>query len=286
MRITNSEPNLTPKNYLVHIAPQPGWVSLRLDELWAFRELFYFFVWRDIKIRYKQTVLGVAWALLQPVLTMVVFSIFFGQLVGVPSDGIAYPIFSFSALVPWTFFVTGVTNSANSLVNNANLIKKIYFPRLTIPLSTIIGGLVDFALAFVVLLCMMVVYGIPITGNIVFLPFYLLLALVTAVGVGLWLAAVNVRYRDVRHIVPFLTQFWMYATPILYPASLIKNETLRFFYSLNPMVSVVEGFRWALLGRDLPAAGPMVASAVMALLLAVSGLYYFRRTEQTFADVA
>ncbi len=256
MTSTNLNSTQPAVNYHTHIAPGHGWVSLRFDELWEFRELLYFFIWRDIKVRYKQTALGVAWAILQPILTMVVFSVFFGRLVGVPSDGIPYPIFSFAALVPWTFFSTGVTNAANSLVSNSNLIKKTYFPRLAIPLSTIIAGLVDFALAFLVLIGMIFFYRIPVTANILFLPLFILLALVTATGVGLWLSAINVRYRDVRHIVPFLTQFWMYATPILYPASLIKSETLRFFYGLNPMVGVIEGFRWAILGGDLPTVGP------------------------------
>jgi lipopolysaccharide transport system permease protein len=286
MTTTNLKSSQSAVNYHIHIAPARGWVPLHFEELWEFRELLYFFIWRDIKVRYKQTVLGVAWAILQPILIMAVFSVFFGQLVGVPSDGIPYPIFSFTALVPWTFFSTGVTNAANSLVNNSNLIKKTYFPRLAVPLSTIIAGLVDFALALLVLIGMMIVYNIPVTVNILFLPLFISLAFATAAGVGLWLSAVNVRYRDVRHIVPFLTQFWMYATPILYPASLIKNETLRFVYGLNPMVGVVEGFRWALLGLDLPSIVPLGASILVSVALIISGLFYFRHTEQTFADVA
>ncbi|MCZ7545713.1 MAG: ABC transporter permease [Anaerolineae bacterium] len=270
---------------VVHIAPSRGWVSLRLRELWQYRELFYFLTWRDVKVRYKQTVLGAAWAIIQPFFTMVVFSLFFGQLAKVPSDGIPYPIFSYAALVPWTFFANGLSQSSNSLVGSANLIKKVYFPRLVVPLSSVISGVVDFALAFVVLLGMMLFFGIAPTANVIWLPLLLLLAFVTALGVGLWLSAMNVQFRDVRYMVPFLTQFWMFATPIAYPSSLIENETLRLLYGLNPMAGVVEGFRWALLNTDT-APGPMVlVSAAAALALLVSGAFYFRRMEKTFADV-
>jgi lipopolysaccharide transport system permease protein len=266
------------------IQPSKGWIALKLRDLWEYRELLYFLVWRDIKVRYKQTALGAAWAIIQPFFSMVVFSVFFGKLAKMPSDGIPYPIFAFSGLVPWTFFANGLTQSSNSLVDSANLIKKVYFPRLTIPIANVLGGLVDFSIAFTVLLGMMLWYGILPTARILWLPLFLLLALVTALAVGLWFAVLNVEYRDVKYTIPFLTQFWMYATPIVYPSSLL-SEPWRTVYGLNPMVGVVEGFRWALLGAKT-APGPIIAvSAVAALLLLVGGAFYFRRMEKTFADV-
>lgn len=266
------------------IRPSRGWVSLELRELWAYHELLYFLVWRDIKVRYKQTALGAAWAIIQPFCTMVVFSLFFGRLARVPSDGVPYPIFSYAALVPWTFFATGLAQASNSLVGSANLVKKVYFPRLTIPISTVLSGVIDFVLAFVVLLGMMVYYGIYPTSNVVWLPALLVLSLVTSLGVGLWLAALNVQFRDVKYIVPFLTQFWMFATPIAYPSTLL-SEPWRTLYGINPMVGVVEGFRWALLGTDTRPGPVIAASAAAALLLLVSGAYYFRRMEKSFADL-
>jgi lipopolysaccharide transport system permease protein len=274
----------TPTAPHIRIQASQGWVSLKLRELWEYRELLYFLTWRDIKVRYKQTALGAAWAIIQPFFTMVVFSLFFGRLAKIPSDGIPYPIFSYAALVPWTFFANGLSQSANSLVGNANLIKKIYFPRLAVPIATILSGVIDFALAFVVLLAMMLYYGILPTVNVIWLPLLLLLALVTSLGVGLWLSALNVQFRDVRYVVPFLTQVWMFATPIAYPSSLLA-EPWRTLYAINPMVGVVEGFRWALLGSN-EAPGPIIlASALAALALLVSGALYFRRMEKTFADV-
>jgi len=260
-------------------------VSLKLRELWEYRELLYFLTWRDIKVRYKQTVLGAAWAILQPFMTMVVFSLFFGNLAKVPSDGVPYPIFSYTALVPWSFFAAGLGHASNSLVGSANLIKKIYFPRLVIPISSVLSGVIDFVLAFVVLLGMMLAYGIMPTANVLFLPLFLLLAFVTALGVGLWLSAMNVQFRDVRYTVPFLTQFWMFASPIAYPSSLIENDLLRALYGLNPMAGVVEGFRWALLDADTAPGPIIIASSAAAVLLLISGAYYFRRMEKTFADV-
>jgi lipopolysaccharide transport system permease protein len=257
---------------------------LKLGELWEYRELLYFLTWRDVKVRYKQTLLGAAWAILQPVLTMVVFSLFFGKLGKIPSDGIPYPIFCFAALVPWTFFSTGLMHTSNSLVGSANLIKKVYFPRLAIPLATLLSGAVDFLLAFAVLVVMMLGYGIFPTAAVLWLPLLVLLAMVNSLGVGLWLAALHVEFRDVRYVVPFLTQFWLFATPIAYPSSLL-SEPWRTLYGLNPMAGVVEGFRWALLGTD-SAPGPIViVSALAAVLLMVSGALYFRRMERTFADV-
>jgi lipopolysaccharide transport system permease protein len=268
----------------IRIQPTKGWASLGLRELWQYRELLLFFVWRDIKVRYKQTVLGLLWAIIQPFFTMVIFSLFFGRLAQVPSDGIPYPIFSYAALVPWTFFANALTQASNSLVAGANMLKKIYFPRLTMPVATVLAGIVDFVLAFLVLLGMMVYFGITPTVNVIWLPFFLLLALVTSLGVGLWLSAMNVQFRDVRYIVPFLTQAWLFATPIAYPSSLLP-EFWRPFYGLNPMVGVVEGFRWALLGSD-SAPGPMILpSALVAIVLFVSGAFYFRRMEKSFADI-
>ncbi len=267
-----------------HIEPAKGWVSLKLRELWEYRELLFFFVWRDIKVRYKQTVMGVAWAIIQPVFTMIIFSLFFGRLAKVPSDGLPYPLFSYAALVPWTFFANALNQSANSLVVSANMVKKIYFPRPTLPIATILAGVVDFVLAFLVLLGMIFFYGLTPTINVLWLPLFLLLALITSLGVGLWLSAMNVQFRDVRYAVPFLTQAWLFATPIAYPSSLL-SEPWRTLYGLNPMVGVVEGFRWALLGTDT-APGPMVlVSSLVALALLVSGAFYFRRMEKTFADV-
>jgi len=259
-------------------------VSLRLRDLWEYRELLYFLVWRDIKVRYKQTALGAAWAVLQPLLTMLVFSIFFGRLAGMKSDGLPYPIFSFAALVPWTLFANGLGGSANSLVGNANLITKVYFPRLVIPVATVLAGLVDFALAFAVLLAMMLYYGIAPTANVLWLPGFVLLALVSSLGVGLWLSALNVEFRDVRHVVPFVTQFWLFATPIAYPSSLLP-EPWRTVYGLNPMVGVVEGFRWALLGTQTRPGPVVAASSLAAVAILVGGVFYFKRVEKTFADV-
>ena len=270
-------------NYL-RIEPSRGWVSLKLKELWEYRELLYFLTWRDVKVKYKQTVIGAAWAIIQPFFTMVVFSLFFGKLAKIPSDGIPYPIFSFAALVPWTFFANGLSQSSNSLVGGANLIKKIYFPRLVMPISGVVSGVVDFVLAFIVLLGMMLFYHILPTSNIIWLPFFLLLAFVTSLGVGLWLSAMNVQFRDVRYALPFLTQFWLFATPIAYPSSLL-SEPWRTIYGLNPMVGVVEGFRWALLGAKTAPGPIIIVSTLASLAILVSGAYYFRRMEKTFADV-
>jgi lipopolysaccharide transport system permease protein len=269
---------------VIRIEPSRGWISLKLDELWEYRELLYFLAWRDIKIRYKQTALGAAWAIIQPFFTMVVFSIFFGRLAGIPSDGVPYPIFSFAALVPWTFFANSLNQSSNSLVSSANLIQKVYFPRLAVPIASVFSGMVDFVLAFIVLLGMMLYYGMIPTINVVWLPAFCLLAFVTSLGVGLWLSAMNVRFRDVRYTVPFLTQFWMFATPIAYPSSLL-SEPWRTLYGLNPMVGVIEGFRWGLLGTNTAPGGIIIISSLMAMAILVGGAFYFRRAEKTFADI-
>jgi lipopolysaccharide transport system permease protein len=281
-------PNLdnVPVTHLrTHIKPTKGWVSLRLDKLWEYRELLYFFMWRDIKVRYKQTVMGASWAIIQPLFTMVIFSLFFGRLAKVPSEGVPYPIFSYAALVPWTFFANALTQASNSLVHNVDMLKKVSFPRMAMPIATVFAGVVDFILAFIVLLSMMFFLGLIPTINVLWLPLFLLLALVTSLGVGLWLSAMNVQFRDVRYTVPFLTQAWLFATPIAYPSSLLA-EPWRTLYGINPMVGVVEGFRWALLNTDTAPGPIIIVSSIMAVILLVSGAFYFRRLEKTFADVA
>jgi lipopolysaccharide transport system permease protein len=266
------------------IRPAQGWASVGLKEIWAYRELLYFLMWRDIKVRYKQTALGAAWAIIQPFFMMVVFSLFFGKLAGVPSDGIPYPVFTFCALLPWQLFAQALNESSNSLVANERLITKVYFPRLVIPISAVLGGLVDFAIAFVVLLLLMAYYGIVPHIAVLTLPLFILLAVMTALGVGLWLSALNVQYRDVRYTLNFLVQFWMFLTPVAYPSSIVP-EKWRALYGLNPMAGVVEGFRWALLGKT-QAPGPLLAVSVgVVILTLVGGLYYFRRMEETFADI-
>jgi lipopolysaccharide transport system permease protein len=266
------------------IKPSRGWVPLRLRDLWEYRELLFFLTWRDIKVRYKQTALGALWAIIQPFFTMVVFSIFFGRLAKIPSDGIPYPLFAYAALVPWTFFANGLSQSSNSLVGSAELITKVYFPRLIIPVSSILSGLLDFVIAFAVFILMALYYGIYPTVSIILLPFLLLLGFTTALGVGLWLSALNVRFRDVRYIIPFLTQFWLFATPIAYPSSLLPDPW-RIVYGINPMVGVVEGFRWALLGTETAPGAMIIVSSLVAVCLLVSGVFYFKRVEKYFADV-
>lgn len=266
------------------IRPSKGWIQLNLRELWEYRELLFFLVWRDVKVRYKQTAFGAIWAILQPFLTMVVFSIFFGRLAGVPSDGIPYPVFAFTALLPWQLFAHSLMESSNSLVTNERLITKVYFPRLAIPIAAVLGGLLDFGIAFGVLVLMMLFFGLVPNFAILTLPFFILLAIATALAVGLWLSALNVQYRDVRYVIPFLTQFWLFATPIAYPSSLIP-EPWRAVYGLNPMAGVVEGFRWALLGKTSDTLSLQIVSIIIVGVLLVGGLIYFRRMEKTFADV-
>lgn len=266
------------------IKPSKGFNFYGFKYLWDYRDLFYFLTMRDIKVRYKQTILGGLWAIIQPFFTMVVFSLFFGKLAKVPSDGIPYPIFSFAALVPWTFFAQGLTNSSNSLVGSANLITKVYFPRIIIPLSSVVSGILDFIIAFAVLIGMMIFYGIYPTINIIWLPFLLLLAFITALGVGMWFSALNVEYRDVRYVVPFLIQIWLFATPIAYPSSLL-SEPWRTLYGINPMVGVIEGFRWALLGTETAPGPIIIVSSLISLFILITGALYFNRMERTFADV-
>ena len=274
-----------PGNYIhTVIEPPKGWAPLALGELWKFRELLFFLTWRDIKVRYKQTALGAAWAILQPILTMIVFSVIFGGLAKLPSEGIPYPIFTFTALLPWQLFAFALTESSNSLVGSQNLVSKVYFPRLVVPFSSVLAGVLDFAIAFVVLMGMMAFFHIRLTPLALLLPLFLMLALASALAVGLWLSALNVKYRDIRYVVPFLTQFWMYATPIAYSSSLIP-EKWRWLYSLNPMTGVVEGFRLAILGKSSLDLFSLGISAGMVVVLLIGGLYYFKRMESSFADI-
>jgi len=268
----------------LRISPPSRWTSLEFRELWEYRELLYFLIWRDVKVRYKQTALGAAWAVIQPFFMMVVFSLFFGRLAKVPSDGIPYPVFTFCALLPWQLFANALTESSNSLVGNQNLITKVYFPRLVVPISAVLGGLVDFVIAFVILLGMMLYYGIVPGWAIVTLPGFILLALLTALGVGLWLSALNVQYRDVRYTIGFLVQLWLFLTPVAYPSSIVP-EKWRPLYGLNPMAGVVEGFRWALLGKSQPPGAMLWVSVAVVIVILFGGLYYFRRMEQQFADI-
>lgn len=266
------------------IQARSGWVSVNLSDLWQYRELLFFLAWRDIKVRYKQTALGAAWAVIQPLFTMLLFTLFFGRLAKVPSDGIPYPLFSYTALLPWQLFAYALTESSNSVVANERLITKVYFPRLIVPLASILAGLVDFAIAFVLVLGMMVWYRAVPTWAILTLPLFVLFTIVTALAVGLWLSALNVEYRDVRYTLTFIVQFWLIASPVAYSATLVPAKW-RPLYGLNPMAGVIQGFRWALLGKT-PAPGAMLwVSVAVVLLVLVGGLYYYRRMEKTFADV-
>jgi lipopolysaccharide transport system permease protein len=273
-----------PSEPVIVIQPTRGWSSLALHELWEYRELLYFLIWRDLKVRYKQTVLGAAWAIIQPFFTMVVFSVVFGRFAGIPSEGVPYPIFAYCALLPWNYFASVISRSSTSLVGSAHLISKVYFPRLIIPVAAAASGIVDFGIAFLILIGMMFFYGIAPTPAVLALPAFLLLALVTGLGVGLWLSALNVQYRDVSYVIPFLVQFWMYASPVAYPSSLLP-ERWRAIYGLNPMAGVIEGFRWALLGTGRVPGMMLVVSTLVVLTLLVSGAFYFRRMEKTFADL-
>ena len=266
------------------VQPRRAFWNLELRELWEYRELLFFLVWRDVKVRYKQTALGVAWAVLQPLLATLIFSIFFGRLARMPSDGVPYPVFAYVAMVPWQYFANALTESSNSLVASQNVIKKVYFPRLIIPLGSVIAGLVDFCFAFIVLIGMMYHYGIAPSRSIFLFPVFLLLAIATALAAGLWLSALNVQFRDVKHTIPFLTQFWMFMTPVVYPASLVPPRW-RMLYGLNPMAGVVDGFRWSILGKA-GHPGPMIwVSAAAVVILLAGGFLYFRKMETSFADI-
>jgi lipopolysaccharide transport system permease protein len=266
------------------LRPAGRWVSLDLRELWSYRELLYFLVWREVKVRYKQTALGVAWAVLQPVFTMIVFSVIFGRLAHLPSDGTPYPVFTYAALLPWQLFSYALTESSGSVVTNQRVITKVYFPRLILPLASVCVGMTDFLISFCVLLLMMAYYHLAPTAAVWTLPLWVLLTVLTALAVGLWLSALNVRYRDIKYVVPFLANVWMYATPVAYSLSIVPQEWRR-IYALNPMVGVVQGFRWALLGQSRSPGSAVAISAAAIIVILASGLIYFRRTEQTFADV-
>lgn len=267
----------------IRIAPPSGLFQLNLRELWQYRELLYFFVWRDVKIRYKQTFLGVAWVILQPLLTMIVFTIFFGRLAKLPSAGLPYPVFYFAAVVPWTYFATSLITTTNIIVENQRVITKVFFPRLILPLSSALSGLVDFSIGFVVLVIFTLAYGIRPTFAALLLPFFILLAVLSVLGVGLWLAALNALYRDVRYLVPFLVQFGMLASPVAYPSSMVP-ERWRWLYGLNPMAGVIEGFRYALTGHGQAPSSVLIASTVMVLLAVFGGLVFFSRMEGSIAD--
>jgi lipopolysaccharide transport system permease protein len=274
------------RSELLHtrIEPSKGWISLGLKDLWQYRELLFFLTWRDIKVRYKQTALGAAWAIIQPLLTMLVFTLFFGRLAKVPSDGIPYPLFSYTALLPWQLFAYALTESSNSVVANERLITKVYFPRLFVPMASILAGLVDFVIAFVLVIGMMVWYGVRPTWAVLTLPFFVIFTMVTALGVGLWLSALNVQYRDVRYTLTFIVQFWLIASPVAYSSTLVPARW-RPFYGLNPMAGVIEGFRWALLGKTQAPGAMLWVSVIVVALVLIGGLYYYRRMEKTFADV-
>jgi lipopolysaccharide transport system permease protein len=268
----------------VYIKPSTGFTALNLSDLWIYRELVFFMIWRDIKVRYKQTLLGATWAIIQPVMTMLVFNFLFGTVAKVPTDGIPYPIFSFTALLPWGLFVTALNQASRSLTANHNMVTKIYFPRLVLPVASVLAGLVDFAIAFVILIFMMIYYKVTPTWTAIWaLPLFTMLAILAALGVALWLSAINVQYRDVNYALPFLTQFWLFVTPVAYSAKVISAKW-QLLYSLNPMAGVVNGFRWALLGSGTGPDAALWVSIGISLLILISGLFYFRRMERTFAD--
>jgi lipopolysaccharide transport system permease protein len=273
-----------PEYPVVRIEARRGWLALDLGELWAYRDLVYFFIWRDIKVRYKQTAIGAAWAILQPVLTMMVFSLFFGKLARIPSQGLPYPIFYYTALLPWMYFATAMQSATNVVVEQQRVITKIYFPRVVLPIAAVLAGLLDFAISFAVLLALMAYYRMAPTGAVIWLPLFTLLAVFTALGVGLWLSALNALYRDVRYVVPFLIQFWLFASPVAYPSSLVP-EKWRWLYGLNPMAGVIEGFRWALTGHGQPPGILLAASSAAVVLLVLTGLVYYHAMEGTIADV-
>ncbi len=267
----------------VRIEPPRGWLDLRLGEVWSYRELLYFFVWRDVKVRYKQTVIGVAWVVLQPLMTMGVFTLFFGRLAKLPSDGLPYPVFYFTALVPWTYFATALQSCTAVVVENQRVITKVFFPRLVLPLSAVVSGLVDFAIGFVVMCIVLAAYGMPPGLAVLWLPVLVLLAVLTALGVGLWMSALNALYRDVKYVVPFLIQFWMFASPVAYPSSLVPQRW-RWLYGLNPMAGVIDGFRWALTGHGQPPGPLLLASTGAVALVVLGGLFFFQRMEGSIAD--
>jgi len=277
-------PSRATTEFTLRIEPTRGFFKLDLAAVWEYRELLYFLVWRDVKVRYKQTIIGAAWAILQPLMTMMIFTVIFGNFAKIPSDGLPYSIFAYTALMPWNYFSQAISRGGISLVGEANLIVKVYFPRLIIPIASVVAPLTDFFMSFLVLIVMIAWFGIVPGWNVLYLPFFLLLALMTGLAVVLWLSPLNVRYRDVSHTIPFLIQFWLYASPVAYPVSLVP-EKWRLLYSLNPMVGVIEGFRWTLLGTEAPAFDVIAVSAVMVVVLLLGGIVFFKRMERTFADV-
>jgi lipopolysaccharide transport system permease protein len=279
-----TDSNLAPSQPLLRIAPLSQWWALPFRELWLYRELLYFFVWRDVKIRYKQTVIGAAWAVLQPLLLMIVFTLFFGRLAHIPTDGLPYPVFYYSALLPWMYFAASLQSATSTIVDNQRVITKVYFPRLDLPLSAVLSGLVDFAISFLMFVAIMAYYHVRPTASLIWLPAFLLLTVLTALGAGLWLSALNAIYRDVRYVVPFLVQFWLFASPLVYPSSRVP-EKWRGMYGLNPMAGVIEGFRWSLTGHGKPSARLLSESVIVVALLVLSGLAYFQKMETTVADV-
>jgi lipopolysaccharide transport system permease protein len=269
---------------VIRIRPASDRLANGLKELWQYRELLYFLIWRDVKVRYKQTAIGAAWAIIQPLMTMIIFTMVFGKFANMPSDGLPYPIFTFAALLPWTYFSKALSQSVSSVVADANLITKVYFPRLLLPLAAVVGGLIDFAIAFVFLLGMMAWYGLAPHSAILLLPFFVLLTMLTALSVSVWLSVINVRYRDVGQAIPFLVQIWLFASPVAYPASVVP-ENWRFLYNLNPLAGIIEGFRWALLGSQNPPIVSLLSTAAVVLALLYGGIVFFKRMEKTFADV-
>ena len=274
----------SPKLPILRITPSARWGAIPFRELWEYRELLYFFVWRDIKVRYKQTAIGATWAVLQPFLTMLVFSLFFGRLAHIPSEGLPYPIFYYSALLPWMYFSAALQNATNTIVENQRLITKVYFPRLALPLSSVLSGLIDFGISFLMFVAIMAYYGMRLTALALWVPAFILLAIVTALGVGLWLAALNAIYRDVRYVLPFLVQFWMFASPVAYPSALVP-EKWRWLYYLNPMAGVIDGFRWSLAGHGDPPGRPFFVSVGVAILILLGGVAYFQKMETTVVDI-
>jgi lipopolysaccharide transport system permease protein len=276
--------NVRSSEQVTTIRPASRWPTINFRELWAYRELLFILAWRDVSVRYKQSVVGIGWAVLQPLMMMLIFTIVFGKFAKLPSEGIPYPIFTFCALLPWNYFASSLSGSSNSLVGSAHLVTKVYFPRLVLPLSKVFSGLIDFAIGFVILIGMMVWYGVTPTIGILFLPLFMLVAMLASLGVGLWLTAINVKYRDVVFVVPFLVQFWMYASPVAYSTTIVP-EKWQWFYGLNPMVGVIEGFRWAMLGKESPNIELMLVSLAGIVCMLIGGLYYFNKMEKTFADI-
>jgi lipopolysaccharide transport system permease protein len=279
-----TDPALSPKKNFYRITPPGGLLDLNLGEVWSYKELLYFLVWRDIKIRYKQTAIGAAWAIIQPFMTMVIFSLFFGRLARMPSEGLPYPIFYYTALLPWTYFSGALQNATNAIVENQRVVTKVFFPRLVLPFSAVLSGLLDLGISFLMFLVLMLYYRIHLKWTILLLPSFLLLAVVTALGVGLWLSALNAIYRDVHYVMPFLVQLWMFASPVAYPSSLVPQRW-RWLFGLNPMTGVIEGFRWALTGRGEPPGSLLLASIGIVAVILCAGLVYFQRMETIIADV-